>query len=285
MGISLADVSSAQHPVDVQKASANGEHFKALATYLLIPSRRMNVETRVAAARSAWALGLHRQAADELDIVLREKTIDPDERARLTFMRGVIDYQEEQYQEAALYSEKTISLLKTPSPLRARAYLLWGQAFMRMKSYGAAEERFKRALPEADSTDVPEIHYALGEVQIRLGKLLEAEEHMKAIPMDNDRTPFAVRNLASIALETEQNERAKFWLQKGRSEFPEAFLDSWAEYGLLKVALADGDLLTARQLVEGAVKQYAPSDPWLLLMQATIEKSEWERRAQLGARQ
>lgn len=272
----------AQHPIDVQRASTSGEHFKALTTYLLLPTRRLTNDTRVAAAKSSWALGLHRLATEEIDGLLRDKTIDGDERARLTFMRGVIDYQEERYQEARLYAEKAISLLKGPSPLRARAHLLWGQAAMRMKVYGGAEEHLRIAFEEADNSDLPEVNYSLGEVQMRLGKLPDAESHFKAIPMDHDRTPMAVRHLAAIALESSDLDKAKFWLDKGRSEFPEAFIDSWADYGAVQVAITRGDMYTARLTTEAAVKKYPPSDPWLLLMQASLEKGEWDRRAQLG---
>ncbi len=274
----------AQHPIDVQQATSNGEHFKALTTYLVIPARRLTPDTRIAAAKSSWALGLHQQAAEEINGLLRDKTIEGDQRARLTFMRGVIDFQEERYQEARLYAEKTISLLQGPSPLRARAHLLWGQSAMKMKAYSGAEDHLKVALAEADNGDLPEVHFSLGEVQMRLGKYPDAEEHFKAIPMEHDRTALAVRHLAALSLETGNLEKARFWLEKGKTEFPEAFIDSWADYGTTKVALASGDLLGARLTVEGAAKKYPPSDPWLLLMQASLETSEWDRRAQLEGR-
>ncbi len=283
--VTSSEQAHSQHPIDIQRASAAGEHFKALATSLLVPARRMTIEARIAAAKSAWALGLSSKAGDEITALLREKSLESDQRARLTFMRGVIEYQDERYQESMLYAEKTISLLATPSPLRARAHLLWGQAALRVRAYAQAEERLKKALQEAEANDLPEVHFALGEVQEKLGKVSEAEENFKAIPMDHERTPVAVRHLAAIALSTLQMERAKFWLEKGRAEYPDAFLDSWADYGMLKVVLAEADLHRARQLVDGAIKQYAPSDPWLLLMQATLEQSEWDRRAQLRVKE
>jgi tetratricopeptide (TPR) repeat protein len=271
----------AQHPIDVQRLSADGEHFKALTTFEIIPARRMTLEGRIAAARSAWALGLNERAAAEFDSILREPSIPLDSRARLTITRGAIEYQEERYQEAALYAEKGISVLKKPSALRGRGYLLWGQSLLRLKAYGTAEEKFLTALAEADESDKPEIHFALGTVEMKLGKYTQAEEHFQAVPTDHDRTPQAVRNLAAIALDTQQYDKAQFWLEKGKQEYPDAFLDSWADYGLVQVALSKSDLLTARQVAEQAAKQYPPSDPWLLLMQASLELSEWDRRAQL----
>ena len=275
-------VAIAQHPIDVQKASADGEHFKAITTYLAVPDRRVETDTRVAAAKSSWALGLHQQAAQEIDHILRGQEISETERARLTLTRGVIEFQEEHYREAALYAEKGITLLKVSSPLRSRCYLLWGQALERVNSLGTAEEKIKKALTEADQEDISEVHFGLGEIQMRLGKLSEAEENLKAIPLEHDRAPRAIRDLVSITLESEQFDKAKQWLEKGKSEFPEIFFDSWTDYGFLRAALAEGELLAARRILDSAVKQYPTADSSLVLMQAAIERSEWERRAQLA---
>jgi tetratricopeptide (TPR) repeat protein len=137
-------VSLAQHAADVQKLSADGEHFKALAMYELLPSKKIVMETRVAAAKSAWALGLNRQAADGFDSILRDPNVGPDIRTRLVLSRGVIEYQEERYQEAALYAEKAISYMLESVPLRGRAYLLWGQSLLRTGAYASAHEKFEK---------------------------------------------------------------------------------------------------------------------------------------------
>jgi TolA-binding protein len=83
--------------------------------------------------------------------------------------------------------------------------------------------------------------------------------------------------LAAIAIETQSYARAQFWIEKGKSDYPEGFIDSWADYSLVQVSLAEGDLLKARTLVEQAHKRFPPSDSWLILMQAALEQSEWER--------
>jgi tetratricopeptide (TPR) repeat protein len=271
----------AQHPVDVQKLSASGEHFKALALYELLPMKKVGTDTRVFVAKSAWALGLNRQAGEIFDAVLRDPQISQESRARLTLSRGAIEYQEDRHQEAALYAEKSVSLLKDQSPLRGRAYLLWGQALMKAGAYGTAEEKLISALADAEEADKPEINFALASVEMRLGKLGAAEKHLRSIPTDHERTPLAVRMLAAIAIETQSFARAQFWIEKGKSDYPEGFIDSWADYGLLQVSLAEGDLLKARGLVDQANKQYPPSDSWLILMQAALEQSEWERQNSL----
>jgi len=272
-----ASAANAQHPIDVQRLASDGENLKALAMYELLPTRTRTTDARIAAAKSAWALGLNRKAADSFDAILREDTLGADGRARLTLSRGIIEFQEERYPEAALFAEKTVSLLSQPSPLRARAYFLWGQSLSRVQAYGSAQEKLLAALADAAQIDRGDINYVLGFVDIKLGKYPDAEKHLKAIPTDHERAAASVRLLATIALETRQADRAQFWIEKGRKDYPEAFLDSWGDYGLVQIALAKGDLPTARGLMSGAQKQYPPSDPWLILMQASLENAEWKR--------
>lgn len=272
----------AQHPVNVQRLSSEGEHFKALTMYEVLPDRVIGADTRLAAARSAWALGLNERAAKEFDAVLRVSDINTDLRARLTLSRGVLEFQEERYQEAVLYATKAVSYLKEPSPLRGRAYLLWGQSLSALKSYSIAEDKFLKALHECESTDIPEVNFSLGIIEMKLAKYNDAEERLKKVPAQHDRAAEALRSLASIALETGHDVQAKFWIEKGKLDYPDAFVDSWADYGLVQVALSQNDLLMARRKVEDAQQQYPPSDAWLILMQAALEKAEWDRRELIG---
>jgi tetratricopeptide (TPR) repeat protein len=274
-------VARAEHPVDVERLSAEGDHFRALEVYERLPDRRLARDTHVAAAKSAWALGLSRKAADLFDAVLRTDEIDVDERARITFSRGIIEYQEERYQEAALFAEKAANLLPEKSPLRGRALLLWGQSLFRVKAYSTAEEKLWRALAEAAASDRPEVAMSLGLVQVKLGKLAEAERTLKTIPTDNIYAAEAVRQLAAISMQTDQHDRARFWLDKGKADYGDFFLDSWSEYGQVRSALKDGDLPRARQVVEQAQKRLPPSDSWLIVMQALLEQAEWKERGEI----
>lgn len=269
---------AAEHPVDVQRLSAEGDHFRALEVFERLPDRRLEDGARIAAAKSAWALGLTRIAADLFDAVLRTDTLDNDERARITLSRGIIEYQEERYQEAALFAEKAASYLPEKAPLRGRALLLWGQSLMRAQAYSVAEEKLWRALAEIAPGDRPDVAISLGTVQLKLGKLSDAERSLKAIPVDHVYAPEAVRLLASVAMQKDQHNRARFWLEKGRADYSDSFLDSWADYGQMQVALKDGDLPRARKLVEQAHKRLPPSDAWLILMQAAVEQAEWNER-------
>lgn len=269
----------AEHPIDVQKLSAEGDHFKAFTMYELLPDRRLDEDTHIAAARSAWALGMTRQAAELFDSVLRGDLIDADERARITLSRGILEYQEERYQEAALFAEKAAGQLPEGAPLRGRAMLLWGQSLYRAQAYSSAQEKLARALIDAAPSDRPDVALALGRALLKLGKLSEAEKTLKIIPASHEYASEAVRMLASISLQTKQGERARFWIEKGRSDYTDAFLDSWADFGLVTVALESNDLARARSVVERAERRLPPSDNWLILMQAALEQAEWKELA------
>jgi tetratricopeptide (TPR) repeat protein len=279
MGCLWSTLLFAEHPIDVQRLSAEGDHFKALTLYELLPERRLAEDTRIAAAKSAWALGLTKKACGLFDAVLRGNSIDTDERARITLSRGVIDFQEGRYQEAALFSEKAAGLLPERAPLRGRALLLWGQSLLKAQAYASAEEKLLRALGEVAPSDRPDVALLLGSVQIKLGKLSDAERFVKTIPATHPSASEAIRMLASIALQTKQNERARFWIEKGKSTYSDAFLDSWPDYGLAKVAIEANDLPQARSVVDRASQRFPPSDPWLILMKAALEQAEWSERA------
>ena len=251
--------------------------MKAVTMFELLPSKKIVTETKIAAAKSMWALGLNRQAAEAFDAILRDGNLAPDTRVRIVLSRGVIEYQEERYQEATLFAEKAISSMGEPSPLRGRAYLLWGQSLMRTNSYSSAYEKFLKALSDAQGGDKAEVNFALGLVEMKLGKYVDAQKHLEAIPMDHERTAVAIRMLAGLSLETNQQARAKFWIDKGRADYPEAFIDSWGEYGLVQVAISQGNLDEAKRISESAQKRYSPSDAWLVLMQAAVEQAEWKR--------
>lgn len=270
----------AEHPVDVQRLTAEGDYFRAFEIYERLPDRRLEKDTHVSAAKSAWALGLARKAADLFDLVLRGEELDVDERTRLTLSRGIIEYQEERYQEAALFAEKAVSYLPEKAALRGRGLLLWGQSLLRAQQYSTAEEKLWRALAEVTAVDRPDVAMSLGAAQLKLGKLSDAERTLKGIPTDHHSAPEAVRLLASISMQTGQNDRARFWFEKGRADYSDAFVDSWVDYGQLNLALQSGDLPRARKVFEQAQKRLPPSDAWLIVMQASLEQAEWNSRGE-----
>lgn len=149
---------------------------------------------------------------------------------------------------------------------------------MEMKRFASAEESLTEALRDSGASDRPEIALALANVQVKLGKLDEAQKVLKLVPASHEYAGTAVRLLSRIALQSDNTARAQFWLTKGRANYEESFLDSWADFSLSRIALRQGDLLAARGIVEVARQRFPPSDRWLILMEADLEQAEWLER-------
>lgn len=264
-------VGYAQSAIEVQRLAASGDYLGALSVYQRLPQRIVTTDTIIAAARSAWALGLPDRAISEFDRALRDESLDPIEQARIHLSRGIIEFQEGHYQVAILFAERVIGLLSVAGPLRSQAWLLWAQSLERIGSYGAAEERFLKALDEAASESQAELHFHLGMCQMKLGKMDSARKNFEQVPLADERTPDAMRHLAEIALDSGELEQVDFWLTKGRQEYPDSFLDSWVDYALARVAIERDDGMRLDEVFTNAQREFPPSDQWFSLLRAAVE--------------
>jgi tetratricopeptide (TPR) repeat protein len=264
-----------QHPMEVQRHSADAEHLAALVTYDRLPRRVVSSASRVAAGRSAWALSLPERALEDFERAALDPELDPIEHARIHLSAGIVHFQEGRYQIAVVKAEKATELIATPGPLRSKAWFLWAESLQRLGSLGVAAERYGQALAEAAPEDRPEIHYALGLCERRLGKFEAAREHFEKVPLRHERTPMAIRQLAEVSLEMKNYPSVTFWLARGRTEYPEQFIDSWVDYALVRAAISRGALDEVRELRTEATGKYPPADGWLTLLNAAAESFEW----------
>lgn len=267
----------AEHPIEVQRLAARGDYLKALSTYDAIPQRKRTSYSTIAAARSAWALGLTKRASEEFDRALSEDSLEPVDKGRVLLSRAIIEYQEGRHPTAVLFAERSSRELQEPSVLRAKVWLLWGQALNKMDAYPVAEEKLARALEEASVEDLGTIHYEIGLVKEALGKIQEAREHFEKVPLEHEKTPLAMRHLATLSLQDGKYEDAMFWLEKGRKDFRDNFLDSWVDYAQIEAAIGLDNVDKVRSIRAEAEKQYPPSDKWFSLLEAAAEGYEWKR--------
>ncbi|NLF25317.1 MAG: tetratricopeptide repeat protein [Deltaproteobacteria bacterium] len=273
----------AQHPIEVQRKASSGDYLEALALYDRLPRRQITTSATVAAAKSAWALSLPERAVAEFDQALQDKQLGKGERARLLLSRGIIEYQEGHFQVAILYAEKSLKQLKTASPLQAKAWLLWGESLSQLKSYGAAEEKYQKALEASLPAERPEVHYLLGVCQMKLGRLVQARQNFERVPLQHARTADALRGLAELSLQQGQSAQAVFWLNKGRQDYPDKFLDCWVDYILVRAAVEMKDAKQVKLLQAEAQKKYPPSDYWLTLLNAAAEAFNWQMSKGAGS--
>lgn len=266
---------SAQHPIEVQRLAANAQYFESLIVFEKIPHRRLSADARVAAAKSAWALGLTEKAVAEFEAALQDAQLTKLQRARIYFSRALIERQEQHLKVALLYVQRAVEQLEQPGPLRARANMLWAELLSETQAFATAEQRLSAALEEAKPEDLGEVHYRLAECQLKLSKLEQARKNFESIEIGHELIPQALRHLAQIALDSGNFQSAEFWLSKGRAEYPDSFLDSWVDYALVQVAIHLDDQARVRSVQQQAQQRYAPADFWLNLLNAASEGYFW----------
>lgn len=269
-------VAYAQHPTEIERLASKGEYFKALATYEKMPKRISTAGAAIAAGKSAWALSLPDRAIEEFERALKDELLDEISRARIYLSRGIVEHQEERFQVSILYAEKAITILREGGPLRSKAWMLWGENLSKLQSYGAAEDKYLKALEESSVEEKAGVLYALGLTQIKLGKNEEASKSFQQIPLKHESASLALRELAQIALYQNEPEQASFWLERGKSEYPEQFLDSWIDYVFVQAAILRNDAKSVTAIKEEANRKFAPSDEWLNLINAASEGFYWK---------
>lgn len=284
----VAVAAQAQNPIDVEKLSAQGDHYQAMVAWERMPKRRATLDATAAMAKSAWGLGLNELAMATYDRMLelgmQAGKLDAVSRARVYLAQGILQYQEENYQAALRYAERMVGGLPQPSPLRGQGWYLWGETLVRLGKLSLAREKFEKALEEAQTLDQGEVHFALAQCSQRLGKYDQAQEHFEAIPLAHSRGGDAMRGLAQVALERGEYAQAIFWLTRGRSDHPDQFLDSWVDYAMVQAAIGQKDVEVVRQTRAAALAKYAPSDAWLILLESAAEAYEQELLQQKEAR-
>jgi Tfp pilus assembly protein PilF len=142
-------------------------------------------------------------------------------------------------------------------------------------------EKYRKALNETSEDFVPEVNFLIGRCLVKLGRYADAQAYLEAVPVNNDRTPDAVRLLATSAIETGNFVDAEFWLKRGQEQYSEEFLDSWVDYALIKVAASKGDLAQMKEIQAKTLQKFPPSDHWVNLLNAAVEGYEWQIRAKV----
>lgn len=286
--LGVAAQAVAQHPIDVERKAQAGEWLEALSAFRMLPSRRVTPAAALAAAKSAWALGLVKEAKTQYD---RALLLDPEgqelsdaDRSRILFSRGIIEFQEGNYQAAIVFAGKASDLIEVEGPLKAEIFQLWGEALLKANKPQLALEKCEAALNWIRPEGEGDLHYLIATAAMTIGQLEKAEEHFTAVPLRHSKSGLAMKGLGMLALENKKYDEVTFWLTKGRQEYPDVFLDSWVDFALVKAYAASGDSEQLKKAYENATATYPPSDGWLILLQATAEESLWQKSLGTTAR-
>lgn len=266
----LSDV-QAQHRAQIESANQRGDHFEALLTLDKVSKRKLNGDSHLAAAKSAWALSLPDRALTEFEAASNDTQLSLEQSLQARFSKAVLHFQEGRADEALIQSQKLLELLKDSSPLRARVHVLAGQSLIRMGSKAQAETELLKAFGDASYLERSDIAYQLAELQNQLGKWDEAKQYLRTIGEDDERAAEALRLLSQICLARNEYEDAERWITQGRQQFPEQFNDSWTFYARGVLAAQKNDETSLLQVVTEAQQKFAPSDPWLTILDAEQE--------------
>lgn len=268
----------AEQPVTVQLKSVDGKYYDALKSFYNIPRRKQTPESVIAAARSAWELSLNKEAGELFDRALEFQEVPQIDRGRIYLSKGIIELQQENPQLAILFGQKALEQITTAGPLRAKIWLMIGQAQNDLHNSSEAYETLRKALDESSLDDEAEARFQLGKTALTLHKFEEAEENFKAVPYGHERTAETMRELAEINLNLEKPEKALFWIQKGQSDYPDRFVDSWVAYAKTIISIQQDDLVKMRAVRNDANRDFPSTDFWLNLVNAAGEKAEWDHR-------
>lgn len=267
----------AEHPIEVERLNAEGRHLQALVVFEKIPARVRTAQTLIAAGKSAWALGLTKEAASYFDEALQfpEQTISSEDKARVNLMRGVIEFQEHKLDSAKLYADESLKTAADIQGLSNAVHLLLGDVLYAKNDFKGAQEHYERALINVTPSEK-------GEIEFRLGSALAGQRHYDAaieafqrVSVDSGRAPEAIREIAKLEYDSGKFEEVKFWLTKGRADYPDKFLDSWVDYLLVESALKSNNIADADEIAVRARATFPPSEGWMVLLEGTLEKAKW----------
>ena len=268
LGIAPAN---AQHASQVETDQQRGDHFSAMLNFDKIPKRKINPETRVTVAKSAWALSLPEKALYEFEQALVSTELPASEQQIARLSQAIIHLQEQRPDQGLVIARKLAEELPSDSALNAKVQMLIGNCLIAMGLKTQAEEHFALAFTQASYQERSEVAFQLGELLSQLGRWDESESYLKTISQEDDRAIDAQLLLLEINFNNKKYAQAEKYLSEISSSFPESLKTPWIYYvrGSLAVNKNDQELLN--EVVRESQNKLAPSDPWLNMLQADYE--------------
>jgi len=249
--------------------SARGDHFQALLTFSAKSADSLSNADRLAAARSAWSLGLVDRARTLWDEVLADTAIDKSERARLLLSRAMLELQEGQYEQARAFSEEGARKLEQ-SDLRAQFWLVIAESLREQGIHSAALAYYEKAAAESATASKSESSYLLGECQARLGQLSQARQSFTAIPISAPPAAKGLRRLIELDLRDGDFQSTLTWLKEGYQSFPAEFDDPWLSYAKVISLVGVNQAKEARLSLASFKAKFSADNSWYQLAEAAV---------------
>jgi tetratricopeptide (TPR) repeat protein len=283
--LSLCALLYAQHPAAAQDAvdsqlsgsslesiadlSRRGKHFEALAKYCTAENQASFAD-KLAAAKSAWALGLVQRARALWDEVLANADFQGEERTRTSLARAIVELQESDFEEARAIAERAAAKLSS-SDLRAQFWLVIAEALKEQNAMSLAEGYYTKALNDGGKAVQNEARYLLGECQLKLGMINDARYSFAGVEAGSHYTVQALRKLIEIDLSQRNYDGVLTWAEEGRESYPTDFRDGWLSYAMISSLVELGRADDAQKELHELKVRLSENSPWYTLSSAAVE--------------
>ena len=254
----------------VRELTKQGQHFKALSRYEELDETQRPLAEKLAAAKSAWALGLTARARSLWDEAFAFPGFEGEERNQEILGRAILELQESHFEEARSLAEQAIAKME-PSETRAQFQLVAAEALSGQGAQSQAEAYYKRAVEEASGDAKSEASYLLAECQLKLGLINDARYNFANVETRSPYTSKSLRRLTEIDLSQRNYEGVLTWVDEGRSVNPQEFEDTWVGYARVTALLELKQIPNAVKELERLRVRYSDKDPWVALASAKCE--------------
>lgn len=253
----------------VAEQAAHGNHFDALVT-MLRNEKEPSLADKLAAARSAWALGLVDRARGWWEEVFAERSFRDQERYRAMLARAIMELQERHFEDARSIAEQAAQQVG-PSEIRAQLWLLIAEALKEQHALSVAERYYQRALEEGSREVKNEARFLLGECQMQLGMMNEARYSFTGVESDSPFTVQSLHRLVEIDLQQRNYEGVLTWVTEGRENFPTEFREGAMTYAEISALTELGRLADAERELNEFKGRENDGSPWRALADAAVE--------------
>ncbi|HMO16755.1 MAG TPA: hypothetical protein PKA63_02770 [Oligoflexia bacterium] len=256
--------------LSVKELSDQGKHLDAI---IALNNDEMSrpLGDILSAARSAWALGLIKEARLRWDEALGHPDCSGVERARALLSRAIMELQEFNFEEARAFGEEGSSLIGA-SDLRGQLNYVLGEALFAQGLYSLSEGYYERSAIEATKDTRQEALIKLATVQEKLGRASDARKTLVKVELSSSLTPVALKRLISIDSDSGNSAGVRTWIEEGRTAFPSEFHTTRISYGNARAMLQDGLIEEAEEEISRLSKDARENDTWLQLGRALIEE-------------
>ena len=267
----LDEVTSASIQTEsVRALSQDGRHLDALRLFSSVAENEITLADRLAAAKSAWALGLVERARILWRDAFSVREFTGAERHREQLAWAIMELQENNGEEARAIAEKSASEM-SPSDLRSQFWLLIGESLKKQGAWSQAESYYRRAGEESEGETKNEAMFLLGDCQLKLGLINDARYSFANVSTSSKYAAKAIRQLAEIDLTQRNYEGVLTWISEGEAASPDSFIDPWVGYAHVTSLIELHRRSDAEKILDGLRVRFSEKEPWFALAQAAFE--------------